>query len=115
MVYLKVYKYFKNTAEENIIQEFRLKNTDDARNYFHEETEQNELMSRNYKSICTTLNYTEHFLILASASTACISISVFVSCAIATAIKKYTSKKKKKRKCDKVILLSRSKSNSIDS
>ena len=71
-------------------------------------------MSRNYKNICTTLNYTEHFLILAFASTARISISVFASCAIAAAIKKYTSIIKQKRKYDNVILLSRSKSNNID-
>ena len=31
--------------EENINQEFRLKNIDEARNYFVKEIEQNELMS----------------------------------------------------------------------
>ena len=31
--------------EENINQEFRLKNIDEARNYFVKEMEQNELMS----------------------------------------------------------------------
>ena len=35
-------------------------------------------MSRMYKKVCTTLNYFEYFLILASATT-CISISVFAS------------------------------------
>ena len=36
-------------------------------------------MSRKHKSICTTLNYIEHFLILASTATGCISISAFAS------------------------------------
>ena len=53
-------------VEENVSQEFRLKNIDKIRNYFLEEIEQNELMSRKHKKICTTLNYIEHFLILAS-------------------------------------------------
>ena len=38
-------------------QEFRLKNIDERRNNFFEETEQIELMSRKYKKVCTTLNY----------------------------------------------------------
>ena len=103
-------------AEENISQEFKLKNKDETRNYFLEEIEQNELMSKKHKNICTTLNYIEHFLILASAITKCISVSSFASllgiplgitssvtrlkiCAIAAEIKKYMliiTKKKKK-------------------
>ena len=46
-----------------------------AKNYFVEEVEQNELMSKNYKKIFTTLNYIEHFIILASGVAGCISIS----------------------------------------
>ena len=65
--------------EENIIQESRLKNIDETRNYFLEELEQNELMCRKYKEVCTTLNYIEHFLILAFTITGCISISAFAS------------------------------------
>ena len=103
-------------VEENIIQECRLKNIDETRNYFLEEIEQNELISRKHKSVCTMLTYIEHFLFLASAITGCISIFAFASllgipieitsfaielkiCAIAAGIKKYTSiiKKKKKR------------------
>ena len=60
-------------------QEFRLKNINETRNYFLEEIGQNELMSRKHKKLCTTLNYIEHFLILASTFTGCISISVFSS------------------------------------
>ena len=51
-------------VEENIGQEFRLKNTDETRNYFLEKIKQNELMSKKDKKVCTTLNYTELFLIL---------------------------------------------------
>ena len=95
-------------------QEFRLKNVVEKRNYFLEEIKQNELMSRKHKKICTTLNYIEHFLILASTITGCISISAFASliripigiassaiglkiCAMAAGIKKYKSVIKKKK------------------
>ena len=64
-------------AEKNIIQEFRLKSIDETRNYFLEEIKQNEFMNRKHKKVCTTLNYTENFLILAF--TGCVSISSFVS------------------------------------
>ena len=36
-------------------------------------------MSKKYKKVCTTLNYIEHLLILASAVTGCILISAFAS------------------------------------
>ena len=36
-------------------------------------------MSRKHKKVCTTVNYIEHFLILASTVTGCISISAFSS------------------------------------
>ena len=39
-------------AEENISQEFRLKNIDETRNYLIEETNQNELMSKKNKKVC---------------------------------------------------------------
>ena len=44
-------------VEENISQKFILKNVDETINYFHEEIEQNELMSRKDKKVCKTLNY----------------------------------------------------------
>ena len=58
-------------------QEFRLKNIDERRNYFLEEIEQNEWISRKDKKVCAFLNYIEQFLILVSAITECISISAF--------------------------------------
>ena len=114
-------------AEENISQEFRLKNIAEKRNYLIEEIKKNELMSRKHKKVFTTLNYIGHFLILASAITRCISISAFASligipigitssatglkiCAITKEIKRYKSIIKKK-KHDKIVLLTKSKLN----
>ena len=58
---------------------FKFKNKDETRNYLIEEIKQNELMSKKHKKVCTTLNYIEHFLILASTITGCVSISAFAS------------------------------------
>ena len=66
-------------VEENISQEFRLKNIDETRNYLIKEINRNELMSKKHKKFCTTLNYIEHFLILVSAITWYVSISAFAS------------------------------------
>ena len=66
-------------VEENINQEFRLTNIDEKTNYFVEKIEQNELMSKNPKQVCTTLNHIECFLILVSIVTGCISVSAFAS------------------------------------
>ena len=63
-------------------------------------------MSKEHKEVCATLNYIEHFLILASKITGCVTISAFASlvgipvgvtsseiglkiCAITAGIKKY--------------------------
>ena len=82
--------------------------------------------------VCTTLNYIEHFLILVSAVTGCVSISAFPSlvgipivitssavglkiCVITAAIKKQKPIiKKKKNKPDKIVLLEKSKLNSTE-
>ena len=72
-------------------------------------------MSIKHKKVCTILKYIEHFLILPSAITECISISAFASllrihigiknsalglkgCAIIAEIKKYKSIIKKNKK-----------------
>ena len=65
--------------EENISKELRLKNIEETRNYFIKEIDRNKLMSKKQKKVCTILNYIEHFLILASAITGCVSISAFAS------------------------------------
>ena len=113
--------------EGNLSQEFRLKNIDKTRNYLTEEIDRNELMIEKHKKVCATLNYIEHFLILGSAFTGRVSISVFASlvgipigitsssirlkiCPITAAIKKYKSIiKKKNKKHDKIKLLAKSK------
>ena len=59
---MKKYNYFKDMAEENISQEFRLKNIDETIIFFLEEIRQNELISRKHKKVCTILNYIKHFL-----------------------------------------------------
>ena len=79
-------------------------------------------MSKNHKKVFTNLNYIEHFLILASTVTKCISISVFASllgiligitssaiglriCAISAGIKTYKLIiKKKEKRHDQIIL-----------
>ena len=64
-------------AKENISQEFRLKNVDEARNYLIEEINRNELMIKKHKKVCTTLNSIKLSLILISPITGCVSISAF--------------------------------------
>ena len=89
-------------------------------------------MSKKHKKVYITLNYTGHFLILVSTVTGCLSISVFASLIgipigitssaiglkirpITAGIKKYKSMiKKQKKKCDKIVLLSKSKLSSIE-
>ena len=44
-----MYNYFKNMVEENISQEFILKNIDETRNYFIEDIKQNELLFKKHK------------------------------------------------------------------
>ena len=109
-----------------------MKNIDETRNHFLEEIEQNELMRRKHEKVWTTLNYTEHFLILAPTITGYISISPFSSlliipigitssaiglkiCVIAAGIKNYKSITTKKiKKWDKIVLLAKSKLNSVE-
>ena len=57
-------KWIYNYPKENIgwkkhkktSQELRLKNKDGTRNYFNEKINQNELISKNHKNVCKTLN-----------------------------------------------------------
>ena len=76
---MKIYDYFKTIVEENISQEFRLKLYTWNKKLFLEEIKQNGLISKKHKKNCATVNYNEHFLILASLTTGCISISAFAS------------------------------------
>ena len=113
-------------------QELILKNIDETINYLIEEINRNELMSKRQKMICTTLNYIEHFFILASAIAGCAPISAFASligiptgitsstmelkiCATTAWIKKYKSIiEKKKKNHNKTVLLVNAKLNRIE-
>ena len=115
-----------------MIEENMSHNIGETTNCLTEENNRDELMSKKHKKVCTALNYIEHVLVLGSTITGCISISAFVSfvgipigitssaiglkiCAITEAIKKYKSIiKKKKKKHDKIVLLAKSKLNSIE-
>ena len=117
-------------TEPNISQEFRVKEIDETK-CFIEEIKQNELMNKKRKKVCKILNDIEHFLILASTVTGCVSISAFAPlvaipvgsassiatmkiCAITAGIKKYKSISKiKKKKYDKILLLQKAKLNTI--
>ena len=90
------------------------------------------MISKKHKKVCTTLNYIDHFLILAFKIAACVSISAFASligipikiessaielkrCAMSAGIKMYNSIiKKNKMKHDKIVLLAKSKLNRIE-
>ena len=117
--------------KENICQEIRLKNLNEARDYLIEEINRKELRSKKQKKVCTTLNYIEHFLNLTSTITDNVSISAFASLfgipigitssaiglkyfTITVEIKTYKSIiNKKKKKHDIILLLAKSKSYSI--
>ena len=118
--------------EENLNQEFRLKQIDEIINYLIEEINQNKLMSKKHKKVCRVLNYIDRSLIVISTNTGCVSISAFASlvgilirilssplglkiCVITTGIKKYKSViKNKKKKHDHIVLLAKSKLSSIE-
>ena len=50
-----------------------MKKIDKTRNYFIEEINQKDLMSKKHKKVCTALNYIEHLLISACTVTKCVS------------------------------------------
>ena len=125
---MKTHSYFKDIYEKNISQEFRLINIDETRNHLVKEIEQNELMSRKHKNVCTNVNHIEHFIILACSITGCITISAFAfllglplgitsstiglkTYALAAGIKKYRSIIKKHYK---IVLSAIFKRNSIE-
>ena len=113
-------------------QEFRLKKIDEIRNYLIEEINRNELMSKKNKKVSRALDHIDHSLIEISKINGCAFLSAFTSlfdipigiasstiglkiCVITAGIKKYKSIiKKKKKKHDKIVLLAKSKLNSIE-
>ena len=113
-------------SEENISQEFKLKNIDD-RNYLIEEINQNELMTEKHKNVYRVLKYIEQLYIVISTITGFVSNSAFAClvafligitssaiqlkiCEITAGIKKYKSIiKKRKKKHDKILSQAKSK------
>ena len=88
---------------------------DETTNYWIEETNQNELMSKKHKKVYRDLNYIEHLLISIFTVSGCVFISAFASlvgipigirssaielkiCLITVEIKKYKAMIKKKKK-----------------
>ena len=53
----------------------------EIKNYLLDEIKYNDLMNEKYKKTCKYFNYAEHFLILVSTVTGCVSISAFASLA----------------------------------
>ena len=51
-------------TEEDISQQFRLKQIKEIKNYFIKEVDQNELLSNKNKKTCAALNQIEHILTL---------------------------------------------------
>ena len=70
---MKIYNCF-----ENISQEFKTRQNK-TRNYISRRNKSKLIDGRKHKKVCATRNYIEHFLILGSAITGCISISPFTS------------------------------------
>ena len=56
-----------------------MKNIDETRNHFTEETNENELMSKKHKKVSKVLNYIEHLLISVFTISGWVSISAFAS------------------------------------
>ena len=66
--------------QENKCQEFNLGNIDETINYFIEDINQNELISKKHtKKDWKSLNYIDHILILIFAVAWCVSISALTS------------------------------------
>ena len=118
-------------TEETARQKFRKKNRDKRRNYLSEKVNQNDLMSKKHKKVYTVLNYIDHQLILIFTVSGWVSISAFALagihigitsseielkiCVITEGFKTYKLLiKKKQKKHDKIVLLAKSKPNSVE-
>ena len=106
-------------------QEFRLKETNEVRNYLIEEMNKNESISKKHEKVCRVLNCIHNLLIAIPTITGCVSISYFASlvaipigiaksaiglkiCVMAGGIQKYKSiSKEKKKRHDKIVLLAK--------
>ena len=114
-------------------QQFRLNKTNEIKDYFIAKIRERELMSKNLSKYIASFDYLDKSLIVLSVATGSISIASFAtaigapvgimsaSCSLALSIttgfvKKYLkTKRNKKKKHNKIVMLARSKLNSIES
>ena len=114
-------------------QQFRLKKPNEIKDYFVAETKERELMSKRLSKYIASLDYFDKSLIVLSVTTGSISIASFAtvigapvgmmsaSCSLAFSIttgfvKKFLkTTRNKKKKHNKIVMLARSKLNSIES
>ena len=113
-------------------QQFRLNKINEIKDYFIAEIRERELMSKNLSKYIASFEYLDKSLIVLSVATGSISIASFAtaigapvgimsaSCSLAFSIttgfvKKFLRKINKKKKHSKIVMLARSKLNSIES
>ena len=114
-------------------QQFRLNKINEVKDYFIAEVKERELMSKILIKYITSFDYFDKILIVVSVTTASISVASFAtvigapagtmsaSCSLAFSIttgivkKLLNTTRNKKRKHNKIVMLARSKLNSIES
>ena len=117
-------------AKENVIINFRLKIIDEKRHDLLHEIKHNDLMKEKYRKVCRAVDCFEHFFSFRFCSPwLCFDFWIcFISwyacrlcvvglkrCALTVRVKKYKSiMKKKKKKHDKIVLLAKTKLNTIE-
>ena len=122
-----------NTVSLNDQQKFRLNKINEIKDYFVAEIKERELMSKRLSKYIASFEYLDKSLIVLSVATSSISIASFVtvigtpvgimsaSCSLAFSIttgfvKKFLKTiRNKKKKHNKIVMLARSKLNSIES
>ena len=133
MIFLECSTTLKTkTTKQTVSIDIKLKKTNETRNYLSKEIKHNnDLMSKKYKKVCKVFSYFENFLVFVSAVSGWISVSPFASsidvavgianfevgikiCAIPTGINTYKSViMEKKKKHDQIMLLAKSKLNTV--
>ena len=124
----KIRNIYQNISND---QQFRLNKTNKIKDYFIAEVRERELMSKNLSKYIASLEYLDKSLIVLSVATSNISIASFAStigapvgimsasCSLAfsitTGFVKEFLKTRNKKKHNKIVMLARSKLNSIES
>ena len=124
----KIRNIYQNISND---QQFRLNKTNKIKDYFIAEVRERELMSKNLSKYIASLEYLDKSLIVLSVATSSISIASFAStigapvgimsasCSLAfsitTGFVKEFLKTRNKKKHNKIVMLARSKLNSIES